>query len=149
MKERYEIKCAVFLILTKIIAGKQYILLQRRYNTGFADGKYDLACSGHLEEGESIRIALIRETKEEIGITISEKNLKLINIMHADFKDTNYIMASFEGLDYDGQPKIMEPHKCDDLTWFEIDNLPNNIIESRLQIIKDYLNKNNYTEVGF
>lgn len=63
MKERYETKVAVFLILTRKVNGQTEILLQRRCNTGYMDGQYDMACSGHLEKGESLSRALAREAK--------------------------------------------------------------------------------------
>ena len=53
MEERFEIRCAVHLILTKKIVEDTFILLQRRYQTGLYDGMWDLAASGHLEKGES------------------------------------------------------------------------------------------------
>ena len=52
MKKRYESKVAVFLVLTRETNKGTEILLQRRCNTGYMDGKYDMACSGHLESGE-------------------------------------------------------------------------------------------------
>ena len=75
MKERYEIKVAVFLVLTRETDNGTEIMLQRRCNTGYMDGKYDMACSGHLESGESISTAVVREAKEELGIIIDEKDL--------------------------------------------------------------------------
>ena len=44
------------------------------------DGQYDMACSGHLEKGESMGMAVVREEREEIGIEIDEKDLKYKNI---------------------------------------------------------------------
>ena len=52
MKKCYESKVAVFLVLTRETNKGTEILLQRRCNTGYMDGKYDMACSGHLESGE-------------------------------------------------------------------------------------------------
>ena len=46
MKHRYESKVTVFLVLTRTVNGKKEVLLQRRCNTGYMDGKYDMACSG-------------------------------------------------------------------------------------------------------
>ena len=42
------------------------VLFGRRQNTGFEDGAWHVP-SGHLEAGESVVQALIREAKEEIG----------------------------------------------------------------------------------
>lgn len=39
------------------------ILLQRRQNTGYMDGFYDLSASCHVEKNEQMTTSLIRETK--------------------------------------------------------------------------------------
>ncbi len=77
MKKRFQIKCAVVLILTKIEEEQEYVLLQKRQNTGILDGKYDISCCGHLEEKETLKEAVIREAKEEIGITLLKKRFKV------------------------------------------------------------------------
>ncbi len=38
--------------------------------------------AGHLEEGESIISAMIREAKEELGIKIKNSDLKLVSVIH-------------------------------------------------------------------
>lgn len=135
MKERYQSKIAVFLILTRIVDGETEILLQRRCNTGYMDGKYDSACSGHLEEGESLSMALCREAKEEIGISINEKDLKLVSLIHP-YQD-NYLNVFFTTKRYEGTPTIMEVDKCNDLQWFNIKNLPENTITRIRNVIKN------------
>ena len=35
-----------------------------------------------------------------------------------------YIDYYFDLKEWDGTPKIMEPNKCDELIWADIDNLP-------------------------
>ena len=47
MKRRYTLRCVVFLLLTKLENNREYILLQRRFNTGILDGQFDVSCSGH------------------------------------------------------------------------------------------------------
>ena len=42
----------------------------RHQNTAFEDGAYHVP-SGHLEAGESVAQALIREAKEEVGVSIA------------------------------------------------------------------------------
>lgn len=84
------------------------------------DGKYDAACSGHLERGESVSMAVAREAKEEIDLDIEEKDLKLVSIIHSYEED--YINLFFTTNKYEGIPRIMEPNKCSNLQWFDINN---------------------------
>ena len=134
MKEHYKFYVAVFLYLTRVTENGKEILLQRRINTGYMDGKYDMACSGHLELGESISMAVIREAKEEIGIDIEEKDVQLVSVVHPYQEE--YINLFFSAKTYKGTPQIMEKEKCDDLRWFKIDDLPDNTIEKIKQVIK-------------
>ena len=60
-------KCAVILLWLRDSGERQEILLQRLQNTGYADGMWDFACSGHVELGESMKQALCREAEEELG----------------------------------------------------------------------------------
>lgn len=43
----------------------------------------------------------------------------------------------------------MEQDKCDKLEWFNIKNLPENIIDTRRMMIDNYLNSVQYSEYGF
>lgn len=147
MEHRYESKVAVFLVLTRMVNGKKEVLLQRRYNTGYKDGKYDMAASGHLEAGESLAMAVVREAKEEIDIHIEPKDLELVAIIHPYQED--YINVFFSTQKYKGTPKIMEKEKCDDLNWFEINNLPDNTISRIKNVLKNMQNGIRYDDGDF
>lgn len=145
MKERYQTKVAVFLILTR--NNNTEILLQKRYNTGYMDNLYDMSCSGHLEHGESLSEATVREAKEELGININEKNLKLVSVIHAYNDD--YLNIFFETNIYEGVPEIKEPDKCSDLHWFNIDNLPEDTIPRIKNVLKNLKIGINYDDYNF
>lgn len=147
MKQRYETKVAVFLVLTRMVDEKKEVLLQKRCNTGYMDGKYDMACSGHLEGGETLPMAVVREAKEEIDIEINPQDLELISIIHPH--QENYINIFFTTHKYQGTPKIMEKDKCDDLNWFEIDKLPDNTIERIKNVLKNIQNGIIYDDGDF
>ena len=134
MKERYESKVVIFLVLTRVTDRGKEIMLQRRCNTGYMDGKYDMACSGHLEAGESLSMAVAREAKEELGIDVQEKDLQLVSVLHP--YQEGYMNIFFSTKKFKGTPQIMEKEKCDDLRWFNISNLPDNTIERIKQVIK-------------
>lgn len=94
------------------------ILFSRRYNTGFHDGEYSLP-AGHLEGNETLISAMVREAEEEIGIKLKPENLKLAHVLYRKEPNEERINFFFIAENWGGKPKIMEPHKCDDLKWFE------------------------------
>ena len=149
MKKRFKLHCAVFLILTKKKNQNEQVLLQKRYHTEILSGKYDVAASGHLEKNESVKKAMIRETKEEIGINILEENLHYSSTIHAKFEDAEYILITFWTNKYQGTPKIMEPDKCNELKWFDINKLPEDLADTRKIMIENYKNHIPYQEYGF
>ena len=134
MKERYQSKVAVFLVLTRGTDNKTEILLQRRKNTGYMDGMYDMACSGHLEANESVAQAIAREAKEELGIEVDEHDLELVTLLHP--YNEGYINVFFKPKKYNGTPEILEKEKCDDLSWFDINNLPEKVIPKIRNVIE-------------
>lgn len=147
--QRYRLRCAVFLLLTKQEAGRTYLLLQRRYQTGVLDGQYDLSCSGHLEKGETLTEAVIREAKEEIGIDLREQDLHYSSTMIANFKGTEYLFVAFQADQYRGIPMIMEPDKCDQLAWYDIKALPRELIDTRKMMVELAEQQRGYSDYGF
>jgi mutator protein MutT len=135
MNEKYSSRLAVNLVLTRINNEKKEILLQLRQNTGYMDNMYDFACSGHVEKGESFKMALVREAKEEIGILLKEEDLKFLGVNHDYLGD--HVQIFFKTTNYIGEPKVCEPEECGGLLWSNIDNLPKNIIPYVANVIED------------
>ena len=125
-KEYHKITCAVYLIPEK----DEKILLLRRFNTGYEDGKYSLV-AGHVDKDESVIQTMVREAGEEAGIFIRPENLELAHIMHRMKKKENdeRIDFFFRCRSWEGEIKNMEPHKCDDLSWFSPKAIPENTID--------------------
>lgn len=125
MEERYCCKLVTDLMLTREKDGKKEVLLSLRKNTGYRDGEYELP-GGHVDKGEDLIHAMVREAKEELLIDIKEEDLKIVHILHHYTGDRiNFILAANT---YEGIPSIGEPEKCEKLEWFDINNLPENII---------------------
>jgi ADP-ribose pyrophosphatase YjhB (NUDIX family) len=57
------------------------ILLLRRRNTDYEDGKYS-AIAGHMEDGETAREAICREAHEEAGIELAPADLEFAHVVH-------------------------------------------------------------------
>lgn len=137
MEERYCCKLVTDLMLTREKDGKKEVLLSLRKNTGYRDGEYELP-GGHVEAGEDLMRAMIREAKEELLIDIKEKDLKIVHILHHHTGDrVNFILTADT---YKGIPSIGEPEKCEKLEWFEINSLPKNIIKKVKKSIEEINN---------
>jgi len=57
------------------------ILLLRRFNTGYEDGKYSIV-AGHLEAGETVTQAAAREAQEEAGVLIRPEDVQVVHVMN-------------------------------------------------------------------
>ncbi len=137
MKERFQNAIVADLLMIKNEDGKKKILLSKRKNTGYKDGEYELP-GGHLEENEDLYEAMIREAKEELGISLNMQDLKIVHIMHHyTGKRMNFILETEKS---DLEPRIMEVDKCEELKWVEINNLPENTME-KVKIIIGYIEK--------
>ncbi len=142
--ERFKLIPTSHLILIK----DSKILLLRRFNTGYEDGSYSII-AGHLEGNETFIQAMIREAKEEAGIYIKPKDLEVVHVMHRKQPSEERVDFFIKANNWEGEPKIMEPQKCDDLNWFELDNLPENTIPYIKQAIENIKNKVFYSEHGW
>jgi len=114
------------------------ILLLRRFNTGFRDGEYSVP-AGHLDGGETVLQAAIREGKEEVGVDIEEIDMTFSSVLHR-IEDEERVDFFVQIHQWQGEPFNAEPDKCDDLRWVDITALPANIIPYVNQALTNHLN---------
>ncbi len=126
------------------------VLLLRRANTNHELGNYSMA-GGHVEKQETFVQAMIREAKEEVGIDILPQDLRIVHLMHRGLKqnDFEYVNIFFTATKWTGKIVNAEPHKCDDLSWFDLDKLPNNTVSYIRQAIKNVKENRLYSEHGW
>jgi 8-oxo-dGTP diphosphatase len=142
-KERFKLVVVPHLILMK----DDQVLLTRRYNTGYEDGKYGLV-AGHLDGNETVTAAMIRETKEETGIDIKPEDLEVVHAMHrkSGREDIDFFYICKK---WTGTPEILEPNKCDDLSWHSLDHLPENTLAYITFALNQYQKGSIYSEFGW
>lgn len=139
MEERYKSMIVVDLMLTRENKkkGKKEILLALRKNTGYNDGQYELP-GGHVDEGEDLLQAMVREAKEELNIDLKIENLKIEHILH-HYKG-NRLKFVISANSYEGELRIGEPDKCERLDWFDIKILPENL-DKKVKKVLEEINK--------
>ncbi len=143
-KERFKLIPAVYLVLRQ----DNKVLLLRRANTGYQDGKYGLV-AGHLDGDELGTVAMVREAKEEAGIDVDPTKLKFVHVAHRLSRDQigqERIDLFYELREWQGQIQNAEPEKCDDLTWFDINDLPSNTLPFVRHVLEDIANNISYSE---
>jgi 8-oxo-dGTP diphosphatase len=112
------------------------VLLLRRYNTGYEDGKYSVV-AGHIDGAETVRQASSREAEEEVGINIKPQDLRVVEIMHRKSEDER-VDFFLEAKKWSGELKNREPDKCDQVAWFPLDELPENTIPYIKRALSNY-----------
>jgi 8-oxo-dGTP diphosphatase len=131
MPERHTLVAVVMFMLEK--DGK--ILLHLRQNTGFADNMWSLP-GGHVEANEHILQAVAREAREEIGITVHEKDMTLIGLHHVKRSDGyDGLSFRFKITAWGGEPTNAEPAHSGGIAWFAPGNFPTNTNPELLEIL--------------
>lgn len=142
--ERFKLIPAVYLILRR----DKEVLLLRRANTGYQDGKYSLI-AGHLDGDEVAKDGLAREAQEEAGIVVKPEDMTLVHTAHRLKRSEagqERIDLFFEATSWEGEIVNAEPLKCDDLSWYALDLLPDTMLPFVRLVLADVVRGVNYSE---
>ena len=104
--------------------------------TAYEDGNYSVI-AGHLDGDEEIRTAMVREAWEEAGIDISPDHLQVVGVMHrkSDDERIDFFLATST---WSGEIVNREPTRCDQLAWFDLGKLPENMVPYVRRALDDY-----------
>ncbi|RKS75240.1 ADP-ribose pyrophosphatase YjhB (NUDIX family) [Motilibacter peucedani] len=123
--------------------GPGEVLLQLRQGTGYLDGHWACGAAGHVEAGESVVQAAVREAREELGVELSPDSLRPLCGMHrsggtglavderADF--------FFEAREWAGEPALQEADRAADLRWYALDALPEPVVPHERLVLEHLL----------
>lgn len=81
---------------------------------------------GSIEFGETMENALVREVREEFGFEIVVDELLDVVDHIIPQEHQHWISPTFLCRVKSGEPRILEPHKCDEIGWFRLDEIPEN-----------------------
>ena len=125
----------------------QHVLLLRRFNTGYEDGKYSVV-AGHVEAGETVTQATIREANEEVGVRLIPQDIDVVHVMNRKSEDEriDFFLVIKQ---WTGEITNKEPDKCDDLSWFPVASLPDNTIPYVRAALENYQKGISFSEFGW
>ncbi len=92
MSQHFKTLSAVLPVVLRERGGREEVLLLRRANTGYMDGKWDFAGSGHVEEGETAARAVCRELLEETGLMAKPEDAVFLHVSHR-IKEPTYFKS--------------------------------------------------------
>ena len=136
---RFQVVPAAYVFLRRTEDGVDQLLLQLRQGTGYMDGRWAAAAAGHVEAGESVLDAAVREAVEELGITIDPADLMPLCAMHRTVAPHGPIDERvdffFECRRWAGTPRTQEADKSADLRWFDLTTLPEPVVPHEHQVM--------------
>lgn len=111
--------------VTIIKEGK--ILLGKRKNA-HGEGQWATP-GGHLEHMESFKDCVLREIAEECGVEVENIRFQYLANLK-DYPPKHYCHIGMLADWKSGEPKVLEPNKCEEWKWFDTDNIPENLFVS-------------------
>ena len=136
---RFQVVPAAYVLLRRTQDDVEQLLLQLREGTGYMDGHWAAAAAGHVEAGESVLDAAVREALEELGIGIEPADLLPLCAMHRTVAPHGPIDERvdffFECRRWSGEPRLQEADKSVDLRWFDLAALPEPVVPHELQVM--------------
>jgi 8-oxo-dGTP diphosphatase len=114
----------VFCVPTEDQRDHEVFLMKRRGSHG--EGTWGLP-GGHMEVGEDFLTCCKREVEEETGVELLA--IEALGFGNGLFEEEglHYVTLFFRATDWKGEPKCMEPDKCEEIGWFPFDDLPSPI----------------------
>jgi ADP-ribose pyrophosphatase YjhB (NUDIX family) len=141
MRSKFPVAVHLFFLLD------HQVLLLRRFNTGYEDGNYSVV-AGHVDSGETVTRAAIREADEEVGVVLQPQDIQVVHVMNRKSEEERidfFVVVNR----WAGEITNNEPKKCDHLGWFPEEFLPDNVIPYVRQAMESYRKGIYYSEFGW
>ena len=137
-QHRFSVIPAVYLVLLREAGSSAggrsgtEVLLQLRRGTTFMDGWWACGAAGHVERGETLLEAAVREAEEELAIRLDPADLELAVtttrtcLIPDDIEER--VDVFLVARSWEGEAAIAEEHKAAELRWFPLDDLPEHVV---------------------
>jgi len=139
MKLEFQVPCGVGVVITKDGPNCSMVLLGKRKGAHGA-GKWSLP-GGKISPGEHPKECGSREVFEETGIQTHPQRLTVLSTCPHNNTITGgqpwvTLFYWFIWEPTDREPKVMEPHKCEEWRWFNTQKLPSPLFEAFADMAK-------------
>ena len=123
------------------------VLMLRRTNTGYADGLLSVP-AGHLDGGETVVAAAMREVYEEVGVDLRPDEIEVAGVMHR-LEGEERIDFFLAVRAWRGEFENREPEKCSELVWAPLDGLPDDTVPYVRAAIEAYRSGEWFSSYGW
>ncbi|MFT4664098.1 MAG: 8-oxo-dGTP diphosphatase [Polaribacter sp.] len=131
------------IVVRMFLQQKSKVLLLKQ--TAKNGGNYTMV-GGKIDQNEMAVTALIRESYEEVGVSIQEKHLKLVHVVNRARPSSNELILVFRAKKWMGEPKSMEKEKFESIGWFDPVDLPKETLALYKHVLKHYAKRKHYSE---
>lgn len=125
--DRFRVVPAAYLLLLRVGPQGDEVLLHLRRGTGYRDGHWAVV-AGHVEDGESVLSAAVREAAEEVGVQVDAADLRPLCTVHRTVvgggpieQRADFFLATRSWV---GDPRVMEAAKAAAMGFFPLAALP-------------------------
>jgi 8-oxo-dGTP pyrophosphatase MutT (NUDIX family) len=122
---------AAYVVLRRSVGGHDEVLLQLRAGTGYRDGHWAVL-AGHVDPGESVHEAAVREAAEEAGVALRVEDLQPLTVLHRFVRGgpdvEQRVDVFFAAHRWLGEPTRREHDKAAAMDWFALDDLPDPVV---------------------
>ena len=119
-----------------------FAMAKRSQNARDEKGRWDIG-GGGLEFGETVEETLKKEIKEEYGTEALKYEFLGFRDVHRNHEGhpTHWIALDFKVLVDKTHVRNAEPHKFDEVEWFNLNSLPKPLHSQLPEFIERYRNK--------
>lgn len=94
--------------------------------------------SGKVDFLETVQDCAVREAYEEAGVRVAIERLLCITDHMLPAENQHWVSPSYLARIVEGEAYNREPHKSEDLRWFGLDELPENLTMTARNAIAAY-----------
>jgi len=124
-----------------ILNKKKEVLLLKRGKNSKNEAGWWCKPGGAVEYGEVAMEAMKREIKDEVGVDIDIWGILPNTDQILKKEGQHWLAVNYVANIKRGNPKIMEPHKHDEIKWFALNKLPKKTTKTTRGPVIDFINK--------